>query len=177
MRHERRHGPRRLAAWIGDALHPTVPVPTDHDAGACDEGSQIESRVIEDASTFGVSGVVQLKTAIEAETVDDIRAHAPANAIGGFEHRDLDTVGGEMSSGSESTQPCSYDNDGHGAHISHLRRHQRPGEHQPKCCALDPVGRPGLEPATNGLTREGSCCIALIPVIFTTAMLFDGNAA
>jgi hypothetical protein len=131
MRQERRNGPRRLTAWIGDALYPTAPAATDHDAGTCDEGPQIEGIVVKNASALGVSGVVQLEAAIEAETVDDIGAHAPANAIGGFEHRDLDTVGGEISSGSESAQPCSYDNDGHGAHISHLRRHQRLGEHQP----------------------------------------------
>jgi len=77
--------------------------------------------MVEDASTLGVRGVVQLEAAIKTEAIDDIGAHAPAHAVRCFEHRDLDTVSCEMTSCSEPAQPCSYDDDSHGAHVSRLR--------------------------------------------------------
>jgi len=77
--------------------------------------------MVKDASTLGVRRVVELEAAIEAVTVDKIGAHPSAHGIRPFEHRDLHTVLGEMTSGSEPAQPCSHDDDGHGAYVSRAR--------------------------------------------------------
>ena len=74
--------------------------------------------MVEDTSTLGVGGVVQLEAAIEAEPIDKIGSHAPAHTVGGFEHRDFDTAGGEVTSGSKTGQSCSHDDDSHGGHVS-----------------------------------------------------------
>ena len=77
--------------------------------------------MVKDASTLGVRGVVQLEAAVEAEAVNDIRSDAPAHAVGGFEQRDLDTMGSEITSSSKTGQPCPHDDDSHVGHVSRPR--------------------------------------------------------
>ena len=74
--------------------------------------------MIEDTSTLGVGGVVQLEAAIEAKPVDKVGAHPPTHTVRGFEHRDIDAVAGEVTGGGETREPCSHDDDSHGAHVS-----------------------------------------------------------
>jgi hypothetical protein len=74
--------------------------------------------MVEDTSTLGVGGVVQLEAAVEAEAVDEIGSHATADAVGGLEDRDLDTVPSEIASSSQPGQPRSHDDDSHGGQVS-----------------------------------------------------------
>ena len=113
MRQERRDGPGRFPSRIGDSFHVPTATPADHDAGTGDETPQVEARVIQDASPLRVRRVVQLKAAIEPVAVDEVGAHPSTHGIGALQHCDVHTAAGEMTSGSEPAEPCSYDDDAH----------------------------------------------------------------
>ncbi len=97
-----------------------MPAPAHHDARTRDEGLQVQGVVVEDASALGVGRVVELEATIEAVTIDEVGANPSTHVISGLEHRDLDTVPGEVTSGGQATQPCSDDDDGHGAKASRV---------------------------------------------------------
>jgi hypothetical protein len=59
----------------------TAAAAADHDACACDEGPEVEGLVVKDSSALGISRVVQLESAIEAISIDEIGAHAPAHSV------------------------------------------------------------------------------------------------
>ncbi len=110
---QRRDGPGQFATRIGDSFHLPAPTPADHDARTGDEGPQVQAGVVQDAGPLGVGRVVQLEAAIEPVAVDEVGAHPSANGVGALQNRGVHTVAGEMTGGSQPTEPCSYDDDAH----------------------------------------------------------------
>ena len=125
-----------MAAWIRNPQHPAATAPFDHDARPRDEGLEIKSFMVKDAGALGVRRVIELKAAIEAITVDDVRANPPAHGVRALEHRDLNTVPGEMTCSSEAAQPGTHDHDAHGAQTSRQKTAPAKGRRARK----DPVG-------------------------------------
>src|SRR6476659_2893397 len=76
---------------------------------------------------LGVPGERDLEAAVEEEPVDVIGAHAPADAVGGFEHRALDAAEvqrpGARQPGEPGTDDADLDLPGHRG----LRRRRRSG--------------------------------------------------
>lgn len=72
---------------------------------------EVEGLVIEEFSSFGISGDEDLKAAVEKEAVDQVGADATADGVGGFEEEEGDVGGVEVGGGGEAGEAGSDDGD------------------------------------------------------------------
>jgi len=63
-----------------------------HDVHAADQPVQVEGFVVQDAGSLGVSGVIELETAVKGESVDVVAANPSSHGVSGLEDADIDTV-------------------------------------------------------------------------------------
>jgi hypothetical protein len=92
---------------VADARHP----PVDADEGPRHERPEVERGVVEDAPRLGVGRQVDLEAPVEQEPVDLVGPHAPADAVGGLEHGDVDAADGELPRAGEAGQAGADDRD------------------------------------------------------------------